>query len=130
MKKEIFDYLKQVREDIEKAKDVKDKQDKLLFLLEAARTYEGEDKLISSFDIAEKIKNAPPEEKIFSHIKGLNDILDGFRRKQLIVISAATKSGKTSFCVDLTTKWADKNPIWLPFEEGAEELVRKFLRSK
>ncbi len=96
-------------------------------LQDIARTYDGEDKLISSLDIEEKLKNSPPEEKIMSGYPSLDSILGGFRAKQLVVVSAATKSGKTSWCIDLTSHLRLYAPLWLPFEEGAEELVQKFI---
>lgn len=91
------------------------------------REYNGEDKLISSKEIAEKLKNAPPEEKIHTGFKDFDDIINGFRLKQVVVIAGATKNGKTSWAVEMTSRMADQNPMWLPFEESSEELVQKFL---
>lgn len=96
-------------------------------LKEVWMTYNGEDKLISSEQIAEKLRNAPPENKIHTGITGIDDILGGFRLKQLVVIAGATKNGKTSWAVELTTRMKDQQPLWLPFEESSEELVQKFL---
>lgn len=127
MKKEIYEYLQKLQTEIKEAKDEKEKEEKLFWLMEQARAYEGEDKLISSFEIAERIKNSPPEPKIMTGIGGLDSILGGFVKKQLVVISAPTKSGKTSLCIDFTTRLKEHNPIWLPFEEGAQELIQKFL---
>lgn len=127
MKKEIFDYLQKLKEEISLAKDDKDKQEKLFWIMEAARNYSGEDKLISSLQIAEKLKTAPPEKKIMSGFGKLDEILGGFRHKQLVVISAPTKQGKTSLCIDFTSRMRAENPTWLPFEEGAPELIQKFL---
>jgi replicative DNA helicase len=96
-------------------------------LKEVAMTYKGEDKVISFSEIKKKIALHKDEEKIMSGYRGLDDLLKGFRPQQLVVVSALTKSGKTSFLMDLTTKIRDYNPMWFPFEESAEELVRKFL---
>lgn len=95
-------------------------------LEEAMLSYTGEDKLISSLEILENIKNAPEEEKYLTGISGLDAILGGFRKNQLIVLAAPTKSGKTQMCVELTIRMNDTKPVWIPFEESAEELVRKF----
>lgn len=92
-----------------------------------AKRYSGDDQMVSFKDIAERIKQRPPELKILSGWKGLDDILDGFRLQQVVVVSALTKSGKTSFLMDLTTRIRNFNPTWFPFEESAEELVTKFL---
>lgn len=130
MKTEIYNYIQKLQSEIKLSKDETEKAEKLYWLMEAARGYEGEDKVISSLELAEKMKNAPPEEKMFSGFAGLDKILDGFRERQLVVISAATKSGKTSFCIDLTLRLKEKNPMWFPFEEGAQELIQKFLDRK
>jgi len=73
------------------------------------------------------MQDRPTPAFLKSGFNGLDDILGGFLPKQLIVVSAATKSGKTSFCVDLTIRLKEHNPMWLPFEESAEELIQKFL---
>ncbi len=99
-------------------------------LKEIAQRYEGEDRVVSSEEILKKIKERPEEEKIFTGITGLDEVLGGFRRKQLVVLAAPTKSGKTSFCIDLTSRLKDQNPLWFPFEEPAEELIQKFLDRK
>jgi hypothetical protein len=62
----------------------------------------GEDKLISSYDVAERLKTLPEEYKILTGWSGLNAILKGFRLKQVLTIAAPTKAGKTSYCIDLT----------------------------
>jgi len=90
-------------------------------------TYSGEDEIVSSHQIAEDLRTRKPIEKILTGIKEFDDILGGFTKKQLIVIAAPTKSGKTSFCIELTIRLKDQNPLWLPFEEPAEELIQKFL---
>lgn len=92
-----------------------------------AKVYKGEDSVISFEDIAAKIKLEKDEYRIMSGWTGLDDILKGFRLQQLVVVSALTKSGKTSWLMDLTTRIRDTSPLWFPFEESAYELVRKFL---
>jgi len=108
------------------SKDLRN-EDELMRLQKIAQDYAGEDKVISSLEVLERMKNRPPEKKIMTGISGLDNILDGFRPKQLIVVSAATKSGKTSICIEFTIRFKDLNPTWLPFEESAEELLQKFL---
>lgn len=124
---DIKSLIKSLRSEIEASVDDREKEAQLLRLQEIAATYEGEDKLISSEEIAENVAKRPPERKMHTGIKGLDAILDGFRAKQLIILSGITKHGKTSFAIDLTSRLAKENPTWLPFEEPAEELVQKFL---
>ena len=95
-----------------------------------AEIYRGEDAIVSFEEIAQKIRNEKEEFKILSGWSGIDDILKGFRLQQLVVVSALTKSGKTSWLMDLTTRIMGTNPLWFPFEESAEELVRKFVERK
>jgi replicative DNA helicase len=90
----------------------------------------GEDKLISSYDVAERLKTLPEEYKILTGWSGLDAILKGFRLKQVVTIAAPTKAGKTSYCIDLTARMKPQHPLWFPFEEGTDELVQKFIDRK
>jgi len=130
MTNEIEKYIKDLEGEIKSTTDSIQKDEALLRLEEAARTYQGEDEVVSWKDIAEDLKTRPEEKKIMTGYKELDDILSGFRHKQLIVVSAATKSGKTSFCIEMTSRMKEYNPMWLPFEEPAEELILKFLDRK
>lgn len=122
----IIDFLNSLETDISKIEKDSDRLDALARLEETMRVYSGEDMLVSSLDILERIVSTPEEERFESGIEGMDKILKGFRKNQLIVLAAPTKSGKTSFCVELTIRLQHLNPVWVPFEESAEELVRKF----
>lgn len=124
---QIDKYIQALSKEIEKVEDLAKREAQMLRLQEIALAYSGEDRLISSLEIAENIKTRPAEKQIMTGYPGLDAILKGFRPQQLIVVSAATKSGKTSFCVEITGRIREENPAWLPFEEGAEELIQKFL---
>jgi len=124
---EIEKFIKELENEIKTTSNLVSREDELIRLQEIALEYNGEDKVVSSLEIAEAIKNRPEEKKIMSGYAELDNILKGFRLKQLIVISASTKSGKTSFCIELTSRMKDENPTWFPFEESAEELIQKFL---
>lgn len=112
--------LKNIQDETEKAK-------KIAALTEMYRNYMGEDKVISSLDLAKEMGTRPPIVKIHSGIKELDEILGGFTKKQLVALSGITKHGKTSFAVELTCRLRDQNPLFLPFEEPAEELIQKFM---
>ncbi len=114
------------RELVKTRRDVEDIQ-RLQLLKEKSKAYEGEDKMVKLSHIAESLRNEPEERKIMSGWSKLDAIIGGFREEQVIVVSALTKSGKTAFCVDLTSRMASENPAWFPFEESARELVRKFI---
>lgn len=124
---DIDKIIKNLEVEIKETKKGIEEVESLERLKKIAEVYNGEDKIVSFEQIAERIKNAPEEEKIMSGWSGLDDLLKGFRPQQLIVVSAITKSGKTSFLMDMTTKLKEYNPVWFPFEESAEELIRKFI---
>lgn len=126
MNDELTQFLNSLETEVESIEDQQKKLEAQVRLEEALAQYQGEDKLISSLEILERIKTQPEEEKFMTGIAGLDLILKGFRKNQLIVLAAPTKSGKTQMCVELTIRMPDTNPVWIPFEESAEELVRKF----
>lgn len=95
-------------------------------LEKAMAVYAGEDRLVSSMEILDDIKTQPEEKKYMTTINGLDAILKGFRENQLIVLAAPTKSGKSQMTVELCIRMPETNPVMIPFEESAEELVRKF----
>lgn len=116
--------LEKLDKELKKIKDEEEREAALGRLKEIAKVYDGEDQVVSWKELAKEIN--PNEFKIMSGWPGLDDLLKGFRLQQLIVVSAATKSGKTSLMVDLTIRLAEFNPMWFPFEESAEELISKF----
>ena len=120
---QIPEFIKKLEKEINQTKVEYEKVEQLLRLKAILQIYEGEDKIISFQEILERIKNQPEQLKIMSDIQGLDKIIGGFRLKQLVVVSALTKSGKTTWLMDLTSKWKEYNPIWFPFEQGAEELI-------
>lgn len=124
---EIEKFIKGLEKDIKQNTEDIYQSDALERLCDIAKTYEGDDRMVSSFEIMKEMKERPPEEKMHCGYSGIDNILDGFRKKQLVVLSAATKSGKTSFAIELTERLKQYNPTWFPFEEPAEELIQKFL---
>lgn len=98
---------------------------RLQLMKEAALKYKGEDEVISFEDVAKRVKIEEEAFKIMSGWENFDKIIQGFRPQQVVVVSALTKSGKTQWCMDLTSRVSAYNPLWLPFEESAEELIRK-----
>lgn len=123
---DITSFMEELESEIDSLKDETQKLEARVRLEEAMRSYRGDDELISSMEILERIKTQPEEEKYLSGIEGLDKILKGFRKNQLIVLAAPTKSGKSQMTVELAIRMPDMKPVFIPFEESAEELVRKF----
>ena len=123
----IEGFISSLRTEIVKVTDEESRSKQMNRLKEIAERYRGEDELISSLEFVDRIKSAPPQLMMNTKFKGLDDLLKGFRPGQLVSISAVAKSGKTNFCMELTTNQREFNPVWFPFEEGTEELVSKFV---
>lgn len=128
--KNITRILEKLERELPKAKQDHAEAARLDRLKEIASTYQGEDRVVSFEEIAKRIIENPDEVKIFTGWQNLDKIIRGFRLSQLVVVSAITKSGKTSWLMDLTTRIRPFNPLWFPFEESAEELIRKFIERK
>lgn len=123
----VDDWILTLEGEAKQLTDEEQRQRSLVRIQEMYRSYNGEDRVVPSTDILEAMKNRPPIHKIMTGIKGLDDILDGIVLKQLVVLAAPTKAGKTTMCMELTIQMRDQNPLWLSFEEPVEELLQKFI---
>ena len=123
---DITKFMDGLEQDIKSIQDQTKQNEAKARLEKAMLVYSGEDELISSLDILERIKTQPEEEKFMTGITALDNILKGFRKNQLIVLAAPTKSGKSQMTVELAIRMPDMKSVFIPFEESAEELVRKF----
>jgi replicative DNA helicase len=126
----IREFIINLQKEIKKQEGVIEQEKRLEQLKEKARKYEGDDQVISSEEFIKKIKSRPEEEKLKTGFRDLDYILDGFRLNQLVTLCGPTKTGKTTFAMELTIRMREHNPMWIPFEEGAEELITKFLDRK
>ena len=94
------------------------------------QTYNKDDKVVSSDDILKKIKNdgSNVQNKYFTGIPSLDEIIGGFREGQLVVLSAPTGQGKTMFLQDITrTFYSNKiNCLWFSYEVAHQEFFERF----
>lgn len=95
-------------------------------LLSLLRSYEGEDRVLPAQEIADELSKEPAV-NINSGIKDLDDIIGGFRLGQVVVISAATGVGKTTWCQFMTRKLEEQgqHSIWFSYEVGPQEFLEK-----
>lgn len=94
----------------------------LLRLQKIMSEYEGEDKLYTSADIVEQMKNKPKQEGYKTGTL-LDELTGGFRKQQIITMFAHTKHGKTEVGMWLMSLWKDLNPVYIPLEQKAEEVI-------
>lgn len=95
----------------------------LVRLQEVMREYDGEDKLYSSEEIAEDLKDKPKVEGFKTGVVALDNLTGGFRQKQVITMFAHSGHGKTEVSTWIMSKLADLEPVLLPLEQNAEELI-------
>lgn len=98
--------------------------------LEILSQYQGQDEVVSSHKLYEKIQEESKREvlKINTLIPTLDKYIGGFREGQVVVVSAPTGMGKTTLCQTLTMNFSQQNIkcLWLSYEVGAEEFFSKF----
>jgi len=124
MEKEKIDALiRSLDREIVKEQKGAEKELSLVRLKEIAKVYRGEDKVIPFSEVVARIKLSVDDIKIFTGWAKLDELLKGFRLQQLVVVSALTKSGKTSWLMDMSTRLEQYNPIWFSFEQSVDELV-------
>ena len=93
-------------------------------LVDFMAEYEGEDSIVLSTTLLEDIKALENEDRHYTGVTRLDEILDGFRSNQLVAISAPPKAGKTQFCVHIARKM--HNPTMFLFEETPAEVLYKY----
>lgn len=124
----IDNIIEGLKQNISATESEKDRTERMARLEELMAAYEGEDKIVTSHDIAERLKDDGKKATHSTGVSSLDELLrGGFRGGQMVVIAAMTKHGKTEFCTFLTEKMKELNPVWFSYEDGADELVERFL---
>lgn len=85
-------------------------------------------KIITSFELKEKIKNEPQINVHFSGLKMLDTLTGGFNAGQVVAVTGFTKCGKTSFCQTLTSNYSMSGHgcLWFSYEMSNLEFIRKY----
>lgn len=95
----------------------------------ALREYRGEDEVIS-FQSYKKLLEARQEPiwRAKTNLPTLDDLVGGFRGGNLIVVTAPTGQGKTTFCQTLTRNFADNEVkcLWFSYEVPPKEFLEKY----
>lgn len=88
-------------------------------------TYDGEDKIVSSHDLAALVTNTAVTEK--TGIPSLDRILGGVEAGELVIVSGPTGNGKTTFLMSVTRNmaWKDIPSAWFTLEVTPVSFIRK-----
>lgn len=127
---EIEEIVSKITEEHERSKIEESSAEGIDKLLALAKVYEGEDRLIWSTEIAEKLKNDPPPKGYMTGIQELDDLTGGFRQQQVVTMFAHTKHGKTEVAMWMTSLFPSLSPVVIPLEQNAEELISQRLERK
>jgi archaellum biogenesis ATPase FlaH len=96
---------------------------------EELREYQGEDRVISSYEMQEILQNKPEQLfKIKSELPTLDSMTGGFCGGNLVIISGPTGNGKTLLAQTLTQRFCTKKkePLWFSYELPPAELLNTF----
>lgn len=90
--------------------------------------YQGEDKIVTSYDMKAIIAEQPKVIPIMSRLLQLDKYTGGFAPGELIAISGPRKAGKTLFSQTLTTNFAkqDVMSLWFSYELSSREFINRF----
>lgn len=101
---------------------------KLSELIVSLAEYEGEDQIITSYDMKAKIDKMPPIEPVMSRLPLLDRFTHGFAPGELIAISGPRKAGKTLLAQTLTNSFEKQDVIslWFSYELPAREFINRF----
>lgn len=115
-----------IKEELEKVKEEETK----LTDLSVFQNYQGEDRVITSKEawqlLAEERKK--PIIRFNTKIPTLDRMIDGFRKGDLITISAPTKQGKTTLAQTFTHGFSENNisSLWFSYELRQLDFLEKF----
>ena len=98
--------------------------------LQIAAAYKGPDEVVHISEILRDLKEKEKLEsfRAKSNIPKLDEIVGDFREGQLVIVSASTGQGKTSFCKTLTKNFNQQNiqSLWFSFEVPPLEFAENF----
>jgi len=95
----------------------------------ALKEYRGKDEVISFQSYKQLLEGKQePIWRVKSNIPTLDDLIGGFQEGNLIVVTAPTGQGKTTFCQTLTRNFADNGVrcLWFSYEVPPREFLEKF----
>lgn len=99
--------------------DLRKLEDKLV-------SYDGEDRIVSSHEIAEQIVDNPPMAQP-TGVPSLDRILGGVEAGEMIIVSGPTGEGKTTLLMSITRNMAFKDipAVWFTLEVTPSAFIRK-----
>ena len=105
-----------------------EKQNEVSKLTEAMATYSGKDEVVPASVIKESLANEAEQEKYFTNITEINEIVDGFKPGDLVTMSGISGNGKTELLISFTKDFIDKDlkVLWISFEVNPKDFMSRF----
>ena len=105
-----------------------EKQNEVSKLTEAMATYSGKDEVVPASVIKESLANEVEQEKYFTNITEINEIVDGFKPGDLVTMSGISGNGKTELLISFTKDFIDKDlkVLWISFEVNPKDFMSRF----
>lgn len=99
-------------------------------IMEMLEQYNADDRVVEFYKAIEEIKEAHkdrPLEQAMTQIPKLDEITEGFRPGELVVLSGPTGNGKTSLMQSLTHAFTEQaiKCLWFSFEVGPLDFAKK-----
>lgn len=94
--------------------------------------YEGDDRIVSSLEMKEEIAKQKDVFRFNAPFPTLEKLINGFEAGELILLSGATKHGKTSLGLTFTYHFEKEGVkcLWFSFEMPPRQLLAKFPEGK
>ncbi|MFH1624349.1 MAG: hypothetical protein ABID54_04235 [Pseudomonadota bacterium] len=92
------------------------------------KDYQGDDRVISSHDMEERIRNQKTLFSVRSMIPLLDRYTEGFEAGELVIVSGITKNGKTTMAQTLTNNFYKQGyfSLWFTYELPPRQFLRCF----
>lgn len=117
------EIIKKIEAELKNQHEETQSNEGLQRLQEVLEQYEGEHRLIWSDELKQQLDSNPKTEPYRTGLALFDAMMDGIREQQLITVSAHSKHGKTAFGLFLMETLAQLNPVLIPLEQSAEELI-------
>lgn len=91
--------------------------------LEKLLDYAGEDRMVSSHELAERLGDAPPKTAKVG-IETLDRILDGVEPGELVIVTGPSGEGKTTLLMTITQNLTETS-AWFTLEVTPQQFIRK-----
>lgn len=95
---------------------------------EALSRYDGEDKIISSLDMIERIQSQPQPQCVSCGMKTIDNWVEGFVPGELILLSGKPKSGKSLLMRTWISNFCKQGitPVVFTYEEHPRQFLKNF----